>query len=178
MSNEELTARDVRSLYRDWRRWSGNPAYKPSSRWDTCFTKLAALLQDKGWDPQRYMEAQFAACRPGFPSPNVLYNDKAQKIYLSYVEHDEPAEEAKRRFLYDSNYFNTRKEIGFDPRRVIENEGSCLSPLFRYVVGTMIGADVEKWKRSAVTQVIYNPAFKEVYGDLLPEELREISIGQ
>jgi hypothetical protein len=181
---EEL-AQVCRNRYIQLRRvFAGHPRYTAGKRWDTCFLKLAKLLQEQGWGLE-YLDAQFAANTASIPIPNQLYSDASKCRYRAYLQ-GRPGEgadvpvaagsaqgsmrlERHRRLQAELRHITTRLAVGQPLEQILWFHGSPISALTRYCVARRYGLPqvAEAFKKSAQAQLCLHEDYREIYSPLV-----------
>lgn len=170
--SEELAnlVADVQTAY-TFRRHMTQPKWDGSAqRWRVCWHKTARMLMERSIDLDEFMDAQFALKVP-FPTPIQLYTPDALRRYETYVKHrPDPCDDPSKRLMVEMRFLETRTEIGYTFREIVELPASPLSPAFCYVVARIFGdeAVAARFKESAHQQLVRTPSAAVVYSGLLP----------
>lgn len=171
---DEVTPKTVKQLYIKRRRQL-HSKYRAAPRWETCWAKVAEVINAMQCDPADYIEAQFAKTYP-FPHPNTLYNNRAREFYNLYREQNASGlggmnEDIHKRFQVMCELLARKVAMGFAVEELLTNDVFGFIPIFRvamsyYYFGTsnLCSGYVE----DAKTEYDSHPAYKEVYGQYLP----------
>lgn len=179
----------LKSAYvREKRRWllfhKGREVdYQLPDRFENCWGKLAALIEQYNFPPVAYISAQFAkGGRP--PYPSQLYSGQAIERYrLLAADHREHVAD---RLKSETRVFSvevTALQMSFPTLplrnhwcRVLSDTNLQLSPLFRYCVGESVGCHeaCAEFGQLALDQYLTAAeAYDEHWATMIPPILRQ-----
>lgn len=165
-----MTGGQVKRVYTEMRRVY-HPNYTPNPRWDSIWDQIAAFITENELDGPMFVEAQFRAVRP-FPMPNNLIGPNALARYQRILP--DPDGEARKRFDYEVSHLETYMKL-MDVRRILEEEPSTLSPLFRYCVAHQfqLWDLVNSLHDVALFQLVTDKPSRQLYRKWVPQKLWE-----
>lgn len=157
----------VREAYLKHRRMI-HEGYRDSERWQKCWESAAVLIDEKGYDLDGFIEAQFYFMKP-FPMPNHLYSESAEKRYKSFVTDDSIGNEITTQIESELNYLTTRLNLFFKMEWIICSPAAPLSALFRFLSAKMFERDdlAVHFEEDARQQAAQHPNLAKAYKQVL-----------
>lgn len=167
----EVTAGQIKQLYVRRRRQM-HSQYKPASRWDVCWQKIADQVNKLQCDPADYVEAQFLYRYP-FPHPNTMYSAKALDVFEVFKQEHRQGQLARdfaRSFEFMTELLESRVGLGFSPAEVLLSKEHPFSALFRVSLGRFFGltrAQLETYEDEAEMEYRSHPELRRLYRDYM-----------
>jgi hypothetical protein len=184
----EALAGECKRRYTQLRRtFYGQPKYSPGPRWDGQFLKLAEILQKNEYGLD-FIDVQFQSMGMVMPTPMHISSGGAVQRYRNYLDKVDQSQvcsgadgtpgtmelERARRFQYESNFIVNRKKIGRNLEDILMHRGSPICALTRFCVAMSAGliGVAQVYRLAALAQLSLHSDYYEIYGDLLPEDVR------
>lgn len=139
---------------------------------DPKFLRLAQLLFNNDLDPYRYMKFafEFFARFSADVFPNQVCAPKVVSNYM-YVK-DEMDRDIRVMVQLQRSKIEGRLRAGDSIDEILLDPYEHLSAVFRYAVASAMGRDdlAIRFKAKALEMIVFEPLYKEVLQDLLPQE--------
>lgn len=165
----------LRDSYLTLRRQTRKDSVGLGPRWEQDLRRLAGQLLHRGGDPRSYMQFVFdQAAEHGsdISYPRIFFSgDTVNKYFVSRSKRREELEIMAR---LQATQLEARLKNGRDVEEILRDRDMELSALFRFVAAHLYGLKKleEELRTDAMTMLIYEPIYREIYGKWLPEEVR------
>lgn len=167
----EVTAKEIKQLYVRRRRQL-HAQYKPASRWDLCWQKIADRVNELKCDPADYIEAQFLYRYP-FPHPNTMYSRRALDVFEVFQKEHRQGKLARdflRSFEFMTELLESRVGLGFSTEEVLLTQAHPFTALFRVAMGRFLGVPagkLEAYEEEAQEEYGSHPELRKIYRDYM-----------
>lgn len=164
--------RDVKHAYVTQRRIA-HPNYKPNKRWNEYWKKAADLCNEFNIAPDEFIRNEFEASHL-FPTPAQICGPKARARAEEYSKSGgKRIDECANRAEFEADRLSVMLKLGKTVEQLMLDKSEPYSMLFRYCMLRSIGSDMAgAARRRAELQLRSQHGAREVYADILPEELK------
>lgn len=155
------------------RRWRSDFRGVPSSH-DNQLVYVATVLAERRANPYSYVRYVFDILTKKTPD---VYINQLGSVSLAddFINNRALLEKDVQREVYGmADIVKTKLEQGFSLEQILTSPFFSLSPVFRYACAWSEGKHelAKTWEEDAKRMILFEPLYKELLGNWLPEEMK------